>query len=117
MMFENELFDTIPNFKFTDFRSDFQRKLAQDVREINKSESVFLLADKTTNIYKVSAELYHKLLFDNVTKDYTPVPESVVREINLEAQSIASNLELENRIEQFGDAEAFVSLKDHKNNS
>ena len=58
--FEDELFDIISSLKFTKFRSSFQKQLMADVQNIKTSDKVFLLADKTTNIYKVSVDLYKK---------------------------------------------------------
>ena len=66
-----------------------KNKLAKQVSEINKRDKVFFMADKTTNIYKVSPEKYHKLLLENVTKDYKLVTEAEVDKINLEAKKIA----------------------------
>ena len=36
--------------------------------------------------------------------------------INLEAKQIAKNLKLADQIEQFAKVEAFITLKDHKDN-
>ena len=66
----------------------FQLKLAEKKMAIEHSDKVFILADKTSNIYKVSAETYNKLILENSTKDYAQVPESNVREVNLEAKKM-----------------------------
>ena len=39
-----------------------------------------------------------------------------VKKINIEAANIATNLELEDRIEQLSESKAFITLKDHKEN-
>ena len=78
--FEDELYDTIANLKFNEYRSSFQSKMAEAVKKINKSPNVFLLGDKTTNIYEVRPELHDKLLIDNITKDYKIVESSRINE-------------------------------------
>ena len=56
--FEHDLCELIAGVEFTEARSAYQNKLAQQVSEINKSDKIFLLADKTTGIYKVSPKDY-----------------------------------------------------------
>ena len=69
--FEQDLFNLVTNVKFKNRPpSNFQNELQEKVTEIKKSDKVFLLADKTTNIYKVSPEDYNKLLSENISKDY-----------------------------------------------
>ena len=81
-----------------------------------KNEKLLIQADKTTNIYKVSTHDYLKLVSDNITKDYKQTSQSTVDEVNNDARRIASELELGDRIEEYSEARAFVSLKDHKDN-
>ena len=81
-----------------------------------RSDKVFLKADKTTNIYKVSKEEYNKLLTENITKDYKKTTEKAVDKCNIEASKIAHTLKLERRIEAHGENKAFITLKDHKEN-
>ena len=69
--FERDLFDLVTNVKYKQHTNNaFQSNLSSKVREINKSDKVFLLADKTTNIYKVSKDDYNNLLTKKITKDY-----------------------------------------------
>ena len=71
-----------------------------DDQNIKTSDKVFLLADKTTNIYKVSVDLYKKkLILNNVTKDYIQISEENVDKINQEAAILASELELADILE------------------
>ena len=49
--FENDLFDLISNLEYNDRRTEFQRKLAADVREIRASKHLYVTADKTSKIY------------------------------------------------------------------
>ena len=79
---------------------------------INKNPLLFIPADKSYNLYKVSKGTYSKLLQDNITKSYKKAIVTLIRNINKEAKAIASELKLHDRIEQFNQREAFVTLKD-----
>ena len=110
------MYDVVTNIKFTDFRSPFQRNLAKDVKNINKNNNVLLLADKTRNIYEVSQPNYNKLLLDNVTSVYHKSSHVTVDEVNAEARDIATSLEIADRVECLNEQNAFITLKDHKEN-
>ena len=114
--FESTIQGIMANLSYTDFRTPFQRELAQYAAKVNNSDKIFLMADKTTNIYQVSVDFYKKLLHDNITKDYKIAEHHVEKLINEEAKGIAKDLELEDRIEQFSDQDAFCTIKDHKDN-
>ena len=61
--FEEDLYELINNIKFTKMKpSYFQHQLNKDVKMINESTSIFVPADKTTNLYKLPREKYKKLL-------------------------------------------------------
>ena len=51
---------------------------------------------------------------NNVTKDYKQITEDEVHTINLEAKQIATEIGIADRVEVYGKSEAFVTLKDHK---
>ena len=91
------------------------RELTRIACEINKSDKIFLLGDKTTNIYKVSPELYNKMLLDNVTKDYRVAETTTVHDINIEAKILTEELKIADRVEAHSESPAFISIKDHKN--
>ena len=114
--FEHDLYEIVTNIKFTDFRSTFQRNIAQDVRNINKDEELYLIADKTTNIYKVSEDKYRQLLLNNVTSVYQQTTQTAIHDINREASAIAHKLEIADRIETLAENKAFITIKDHKDN-
>ena len=90
--------------------------MTNDVTKINKSPNLFVPADKTNNLYELSMESYKKLLKENVTASYQKTATSTLDKINAEAISIAHNLRLEDRIESFPPHDAFITLKDHKEN-
>ena len=73
-------------------------QLKKDIASINKSENVFVSADKTNNLYEVKPDEYQKLLHNNITKTYKKAPQLIEQEINLEAKSIAEKMKLADRI-------------------
>merc|ERR1712240_632241 len=113
--FEKDFYDLISNVEFDNSKSHFQKDLEKQVKRINKSDKVFVFADKTTNIYELETAQYKKLLNDNVTKDYAHTKNQTVKEISKEAKKIAKNLELDDRIEDQSSQQAFITIKDQKN--
>ena len=68
--FEHDMTHLIANLEYTDYKSKFQRQLSKDVKDIRKSNKVFVSADKTSNFYKLSTQDYSKLIRNNVTAHY-----------------------------------------------
>ena len=114
--FEKDLYKMARNIEFRNKPNEFQQKLAADINSIRSSPNLLILADKTTNLYEMSAKDYNKLLHHNITKSYKKAPDSFETEINREAKVIATSLHLDNRIQKFPKRNAFVTLKDHKDN-
>ena len=101
--------------KYTN-KNSFQKKLCADITEIKNSRNIYVFADKTNNVYRMSTSEHNELLKENVTKTYKKAPEKLQKSINLEAKSIATNLKLSDRIEKLAEAPAYITLKDHKQN-
>ena len=114
--FEQDVFNLMKNAEYDDTCTPFQRKLAQDVKSIRNNTHVLVSADKTTNIYQLTPDEYSKLFTDNVTANYKISQNAVKRSIDLEAKRIAKDLNLSDRIESLAKREAFITLKDHKDN-
>lgn len=102
------------NLEFKRSLPQFQRKLAEDAMKIKRSPNLFVLADKTTNIYSVKPDRYNKLLSENVSSTYKKVSQTNVNVINREAKTIANKLEVADRIEVMAQTPAYITLKDHK---
>ena len=114
--FEEEMYDMVRSIKFRKVENDFQKKLKNDVQEIRRSNKIFVHADKTTNIYKVTKDEYRKIVNENVTKNYKVGNNELVEKLNLEAKSLACNKQLEKRITKLAEKDAFITFKDHKPN-
>ena len=82
----------VSSIKFKNIRNPLQYQLSKDVKEINSSTDVYLPADKTTNLYKISKEDYNKLLKENITANYKKATSTVKQSINREAKKIAKNM-------------------------
>ena len=59
---------------------------------------------------------YEKLLQNSVTKAYKKCRTNIKTTIDFEAKEIATNLDLSDRIAQLSEKDAFITLKDHKDN-
>ena len=67
LAFELDLYELILSIKFDGRASSFQKQLSTNIKAIRRSEKLLIHADKTTNMYKISAPDYNRLLNDNVT--------------------------------------------------
>ena len=114
--FEKDLINIINNVNFTNNKNSFQKKLLADITEIKHSKNVYVLAEKTNNVYKMPASEHNKLLKENVTKTYKKALEKLQKSINFEAKSMAKDLQLSDRIEKLAEASAYITLKDHQEN-
>ena len=114
--FEHDWWKIVESVQFTDHRSNFQRKLARDVKNITRSQKLLVPADKTWNWYRTKPEVYSELVNNAVTKHYKKTNAETVSRINLEAKNIAEKLDLDDRIEIIAEKNVFVTLKDHKQN-
>ena len=115
-MFEKDLLELVKSVKLRNKNDKFQNKMKDDTNKIKSSFKVFIPADKTTYMYELTPKKYKKILRNNVTKTYRKAVPQLVKAISLEAKEIARNLNLDNRIECIAKNNAFVTLKDRKQN-
>ena len=114
--FEHDITHLIANMEYSKQITPFQKQLANDVREIRRSNKVYVSADKTTNVYKVTKEEYNTLMRNSVTALYEKADPSIETDINLEAKRITDDLNISDRVEPIAKKNAYVTLKDHKEN-
>ena len=98
-MFEKHLFEVVETVKFRNRNDTFQNEMKDDISKIKSSSSVFISADKTTNMYELTAKEYKTLLRENVTKTCRKAPPQLEKAISLEAKEIAKNMNLDDRFE------------------
>ena len=68
--FEDGLVDLVKNIKFRKVRNDFQMKLREDLMKVRSSRKTLTFADKTSNMYCLEKDKYHRLLQNEVTITY-----------------------------------------------
>ena len=90
--FENDMMDMIKNLEFKRVNNEFQSNLRNDIRQIRRSNNLFISADKSRNIYKVSKASYERMMHENVTKTYKKCNTNKSNSINLKAKQIPSKL-------------------------
>ena len=115
-MFEKDFFKLVKSFKFRNRNDEFQNEMKDDIKKIKSSLNVFIPTDKTTNMYELTPKKNKEPLRNNVTKTYRKAPPGLEKVINLEAKEIAKSINLDDRIECIAKNNAFVTLKDHKQN-
>ena len=104
----------IKNIKFRKTNNELQTKLSKDIKKIKNSKKVFINADKSRNTSEMTKEKYQKYLLENITKIYKRTPGRKINKINIEANNIVIKLGIEDRVERLSEANAYVTVKDHK---
>ena len=114
--FEEGMTKIISNISYKDIRCQFQRELKKDITTVKDENRVFVKADKSTNFYKLDTDQYNQLLNANVTKTYKKTHQNKLSKIDDEAKRITMKLKIDDRVESMATKEAFITLKDHKEN-
>ena len=110
------MINIIRNIAYKDVRCQFQQDLKKDISSLKNEERLFVKADKSTNVYKLDAPEYNRLLNDNITKTYKKAEKKKLNVINDEARSVTRALNIDDRVELIATNDAFITLKDHKEN-
>ena len=114
--FESKMQELVQNIEFRNVTNSFQTKLESDIQNIEGEPKLFVQADKTTNFYKLDPKFAENLKLKNITKEYKKADAKVISDINKEAYDIAERLKIADRVYATSEKEAFVTLKDHKEN-
>lgn len=112
--FENDLYEMIRRLEFKLNRNDFQKRLNDDMKKIRSNKNILVFADKSTNFYEMPKQQYEKLLNENITKSYKKSYPNVKKAIDKGNQRLAKTLDLDSKMECLASKDAFVTLKDHK---
>ena len=115
--FEDDLYELVKNVKFRPIKqTTLQSTLKQNMVEMSQNNDIYVAADKTENYYRISKIDHDRLVSKNVRKDYKKGAADAVNKVNAQDKKIAEDLELDNRIYAFSEREAYVTIKDHKEN-
>jgi hypothetical protein len=113
--FEQDLVRMIENIEFRKVNDKFLTTLDNDLQKIKSSPNVYMF--KSRNIYESPPDVYDKILKENITKTYKLGSDDMIDDIiNYELLNIASDLNIGDRIEIMAKREAFITVKDHKEN-
>ena len=113
---ESDLQQMISSIEFRAISNKFLTKMNEDIKNINKTKELLIYADKSSNIYIMIKEDYKKHLVNNITKTYKKSNRNKINSINRDAKKIAKKLQIDDRVEKMQEAEAFITIKDHKDN-
>ena len=115
--FERGLFELTRNIKHSDkkeAKSDFQKKLDDNIQKVKRETKVFVKGDKSSNYYVMEKERQSELMLKEVHKDYRKADATVENDINTEAKQFATNLDIEDRVFRMEKRKAMITIKDHK---
>ncbi|XP_068735679.1 stimulated by retinoic acid gene 6 protein-like [Montipora capricornis] len=110
------IFVGLPKGEFRKTQDEFQTQLNEDIQRIKSSTKAFIPADKTTKLYEFHKTQHAKLMQDNITTTYKKANKDIILNINQEAKAIATQLNIQDRTERIAERQAFISLKDQKEN-
>ena len=114
--FKDDFIEMLRTVQFRPVRNSFQTKLREDIKTIQQTNEIIVSADKSRNKYKIPVEEYKKLVSDNITKVYKKDESNMIKETNQRAKDIAVRLDIDDRVDQFIQSDAYVTVKDHKPN-
>ena len=114
--FEDCVISIKQNITFKRTQCQFQRDLQDDIAAVNNDDRLFVKADKTTNFYKLDFPIDRRLLEANITKTYKKADKKQLSIMDEEARIITKKLNIDDRVETTAMKEAFITLKDHKEN-
>ena len=107
---ENDMMDMIKNLEFKKVNNEIQPNLIRnDIKQICRSNNLFISAVKSMNIYKVSKASYERMIHENVTKTYKKCKTD---KSNSKAKQIASKLKIDAHVKKLGENETYVTIKD-----
>ena len=106
----------IQKVKFKKIECQFQKDLNEDIKSIKSDNRLFVKVDKSTNFYNLEATKYNQLLHDNISKTYKKPEYNQLNKIDMKAKTITEKLCIDDRVETTATKEAFITLKDHKDN-
>ena len=113
--FNDDMFALCADLEFRNNHGNmFQRELSSKLREITEKNVVVVGSDKTGNDYLMEPRDYSRVLQKNICDDYRKVDPEVLARVNEQASVIVEQLELSERMETHTEQEAFLILKDHK---
>ena len=112
--FEKDLALFVRKIKFRKRSNNFMSVLNMEKKKISRQDKLIIPADKTTNRFLLKLEDYNKLIEKEIQKDYKKETLENVDIVATEHSKVASELDIADRMFKTVPREAFITLKDHK---
>ena len=109
-----DLVKLVQSIKFRKRSNPFLTTLKNEIEKISEQKDLIIPADKTTNKYLVPPNQYMKMLEKEIQKSYKKEASENVKKVNVEHANAAKELEISDRMFATTPREAFITLKDHK---
>ena len=90
--------------------------MRRDIQNMRESGKTLTPADKTSNMYRLSKEEYNQLKKNAVTSKYKKASGKIKEKIEKGGVKFAKKAGILDRMDQSGDNNCFITLKDHKEN-
>ena len=90
--------------------------MKKELKKMKNENKLIVKADKSNKYYKMDVEDYSQLIRRDINKEYKKGKENNVKDVTKGDKKIAEKLKLEDRIFSTSKREAFLTLKDHKEN-
>ena len=114
--FESDLIKLAENIKFRKSTSNFQKRMKEDVRNIQKSSKTLTPADKTSNMYRLTKEHYNKLKHNAITSTYKKASVKIKEKVDKSGIKLAKDAGILDRIQVNGTNNCFITSKDQEEN-
>ena len=112
--FEEDLRLMRKNLEYRDAKNEFSKKLMDNIKLIKNTKEMLINADKSRNIYKVSAENHKNNLVENLTKTQKKSNKARVNSINKDTKKLAAKLKIADRMKRMEESEACIIVENHK---
>ena len=114
--FEDSLLHLIQNIEFSTISNPYLNTLKNEVKKIEKDPNLIISADKTSNFYKMKPQKYQELLEKNIHKEYKKMNQTAINKVNTSHIEVVNKLDIQDRVFATTPRQAYVTLKDHKDN-
>ena len=114
--FKEKMHDLVQKLEFQNSTNNLQKKMKKELKKMKNENKLIVKADKSNKYYKMDVEDYSQLIRRDINKEYKKGKENNVKDVTKGDKKIAEKLKLEDRIFSTSKREAFLTLKDHKEN-
>ena len=113
VQFENDLILLAKNLQFKKESNDFQKRLKSDMKAMQESGKTLTPADKTTNMYRLSPEIYSRFKHNAVTSTYKKASTKIKDNVEKSSVKLVKKYGVLERMSKTGSNQCFTTLKDH----